>query len=155
VKKTIKRPDGSEEVVEGTAEEIAEYEQKLREVVRSVKGKKKPVLHGAEVDGKPLTDSEVMMVRLSRMGILPQKEDRPVYIPQIVPYTLGPVTCWVCGQLDCRINHIICNEPVTWTDTKITMSPPRESDRLGTFLYKYEQYLDGNLDYSDLPLTTS
>lgn len=42
MKKTIKKPDGTEEVVEGTAAEIAEYERKLRGEVKEspVKGPK-------------------------------------------------------------------------------------------------------------------
>ncbi len=123
MKKIIKRPDGSEELIEGTAEEIAEYERKLREVVKPGKGKK-PVLHGAEVDGTPLTDDEVMMVRLKRMGILPQKEvSPPVYIPQIVPYHLRDiheVKCWICGQYNCYQNHIWCGD--TLTGTTITLN---------------------------------
>lgn len=34
MKKIVKRPDGTEEVLEGTAEEIAEFERRLRETVR-------------------------------------------------------------------------------------------------------------------------
>lgn len=48
MKKSITRPDGSVEVVEGTAEEIAEYERKVAEkdtsVVKENKGKRKILL---------------------------------------------------------------------------------------------------------------
>lgn len=117
MKKTIKRPDGSEEVVEGTAEEIAEYEQKLREGTKPSK-KKKPVLHGAEVDGVTLTEDETMLVRLKRMGFLQQKEvNIPVFIPYqspyIAPYRLKQTACMICGQYGCMQTHIWCSNGMT------------------------------------------
>lgn len=45
MKKIVKRPDGSEELLEGTAEEIAAYERALRE--QADKKPKKDVLKGA------------------------------------------------------------------------------------------------------------
>lgn len=123
MKKVIKHPDGREETVEGTAEEIAEYERKLREGGRSKS--KKPVLHGApEVDGKPLTDAEVILVRLSRAGILPKEKEQvfvPMPAPIVVPekYWLQDVPCRWCGQLGCQQMHIICDNTVTVTDASI------------------------------------
>jgi hypothetical protein len=113
VRKVVKRPDGTEEVIEGTAEEVAEYERQIKEGGRPAP-KKKPVLHGAEVDGKPLTDEEVTLVRLHRLGLLPKEErkaDRPVPTPMpwpVVmpdPYWLEPA-CGFCGQKGCRQMHI-------------------------------------------------
>jgi len=50
VRKVIKRPDGTEEIVEGTADEIAEYERRLKEGGKlPPSSKRKPVLHGASV----------------------------------------------------------------------------------------------------------
>jgi hypothetical protein len=125
VKKTIKRPDGTEEVVEGTAEEIAEYERKLRE--GSKPSKKKPVLHGAEVDGVPLSASEEMLIRMSRMGFLKKEEPEkvPVFIPQYMPYRLletgvGTPACSFCGQYNCNQLHIWCSDQTT-TGTTLTI----------------------------------
>jgi hypothetical protein len=115
VKKTIKRPDGTEEVVEGTAEEIAEYERKLREGTKP--SKKKPVLHGAEVDGIPLTEAESMLVRMKRMGLL-EKPD-PLFIPYIQPYIQPLLGCQICGQLNCMQTHIWF-ETTTGTEIKLT-----------------------------------
>lgn len=104
MKRTFKRPDGTEEVVEGSAEELAEYERRLREGSKAPGKGKKPVLHGAAVDGEPLTDDEVNLVRLSRHGFL-QKITAPIYIPQYVPY-VSPIKCWFCGTFDCHQTHI-------------------------------------------------
>ena len=120
MKKTIKRPDGTEEVVEGTAEEIAEYERKLREGSKS--SKKKPVLHGASVDDIPLTDNEIILIRLSRLGIVSQPVNAPmhitpIYVPQYLPYRLdtGTPACSFCGQYNCNQLHIWCSDQVTTT----------------------------------------
>jgi hypothetical protein len=113
VKKVIKHPDGRVETVEGTADEIAEYERKLREVVGKSKSKK-PVLHGAEIDGQPLTDAEAILVRLHRAGLLQQKEQVLVpYVPYTQPYLWQPAkdACRWCGAQDCQQMHIICDEP--------------------------------------------
>lgn len=126
MKKLIKHPDGTEEVIEGTAEEIAAYERKLREGGKS-KGKK-PVLHGAEVDGKPLTDEEIALVRLSRAGLLPKERKEPAFQPFTPitptpwpvmpdPYWLRDVRCSFCGKLNCHELHIWCEAPVTKTVT--------------------------------------
>lgn len=53
MKRTFKRPDGTEEVLEGTAEELAEYERKLRgeESPKKEKKEKKPeVLKGKNLE---------------------------------------------------------------------------------------------------------
>lgn len=126
MKKVIKHPDGREETVEGTAEEIAEYERKLREGGKS-RGKK-PVLHGAEVDGEPLTDAEIMLIRLSRAGLLPKESERkevtPWYpTPFYQPYLWQPErsfserTCRWCGTLDCQQTHIICEQSIVSDNT--------------------------------------
>ena len=120
MRKVIKRPDGTEEVVEGTAEEIAEYERNIREGNRP-RNKKPPVLRGAEVDGKPLTDAEVAAVRLMRMGLLPQKEI--VKEPYPYPITYPPIwlqpvkqPCRFCGVIDCMQTHIWCETRTITTD---------------------------------------
>lgn len=122
MRKVIKRPDGTEEVVEGTAEEIAEYERQIREGSRP-RTKKPPVLRGAEVDGKPLTDEEIVMLRAYRLGILPQKE----YVPQ--PYPVYPITplmpyllerpCGFCGVIGCRQTHVWCETITVTSDSTV------------------------------------
>ena len=128
MRKVIKHPDGREETVEGTPEEIAEYERQLREGGKPRPGKKKPVLHGAEVDGKPLTDDEVNLVRLSRAGLLPKERKEPAFVP-FTPYTPVPwpvmpdpywlrdIPCSFCGKINCHELHIWCEAPVTRTIT--------------------------------------
>lgn len=135
MRKVINRPDGSEEIIEGTAEEIAEYERHLREGTKPpVRKSKKPVLHGAELDGKPLTDAEIAMVRLSRIGLLP-KEPKPTeqtiwWIPPayVEPYWLKPQVsnqCSYCGQFNCRQLHIWCSETVT--SGKVSLLTPTQT----------------------------
>lgn len=130
MRKVIKRPDGTEEVVEGTAEEIAEYERAIKEGGKPQSSKKKPVLRGAEVDGKPLTDEETQMIRLHRLGLLPKErvvvEKEPAWVPYVQPYWLtGPTptvtdrTCKYCGALDCNQLHIVCRDSVTLSDSTL------------------------------------
>lgn len=69
MKKVNKRPDGTEEVLEGDPEELRKYEdlQKPQEQQPITESPKKPgILHGAEVDGVPLTDGEVELIRTVR-----------------------------------------------------------------------------------------
>lgn len=129
MRKVIKRTDGSEEIVEGTAEEIAEYERAIKEGGKPQSSKKKPVLRGAEVDGKPLTDEEVQMVRLVRLGLLPKErvvEREPTWVPYVQPYWMTEqrplVTdqvCRYCGALNCNQLHIICRDTVTSDSTVV------------------------------------
>lgn len=127
MKKKFRQADGTEVEVEGTAEELAEYERRIREGQQpvSVGRKKKPVLHGApEVDGKPLTDEEITLVRLSRAGLAPFKKeelDTPFvpykFIPYQIPVDNFPPTpiCWVCGKVNCHEMHIWCGTTdVNW-----------------------------------------
>jgi hypothetical protein len=129
VKKTIQHPDGRLETVEGTAEEIAEYERKLRESEKPKGRGKKPVLHGApEVDGKPLTEDEITWIRLSRAGLLPKEVQGPTVVPWAPtipsypvmpdPYLLQPQRCLFCGRLNCHELHIWCG---TTTSDKVEM----------------------------------
>ena len=121
MRKVIKRPDGSEEVIEGTAEEIAEYERQIREGNRP-KSKKPPVLKGAEVDGQPLTDAEVAAVRLMRLGLLPQKEYVPMWQPTVYPpiwLQPQPQPCWYCGIIGCKQMHIWCETRTITTDNTL------------------------------------
>lgn len=55
MKKTITKQDGTTEVVEGTAEELAEYERRLKkENLREAPPKKKEILKGLEQSQSPL-----------------------------------------------------------------------------------------------------
>lgn len=121
MRKVVKRPDGTEEVIEGTAEEVAEYERQIKEGSRPSLPKKKPVLRGAEVDGKPLTDEEVALVRLHRLGLLPKEErkaDQPVITPMPWPVVM-PDPYWLqqpcsfCGKWRCNELHIWCTTSTT------------------------------------------
>lgn|SRR5574337_564411 len=116
MKRTFKRPDGTEEQVEGTAEELAEYERRLRGEISEQK-RPPPVLRGAELDGEPVTDQEVEWIRtLRRLRTVPSIPEYPTYpIPQpIVTYKQWTtnrtwIPCKYCGEPDCHKSHIICD----------------------------------------------
>lgn len=135
MKQKFRRPDGTEVEVEGTPEELAEYERQIKEGQKPVSiGKKKPVLRGAEVDGQPLSDEEITLIRLSRAGLLPKEgpaEKRrdlvpwlPMPQPIVVPqwpdkYWLQDQPCKWCGQLNCNQVHIICKTVTTTSDNTL------------------------------------
>ncbi len=131
MKKRFKQADGTEVEVEGSPEELAEYERKIREGSDSVsvgKKSKKPVLRGAEVDGQPLTEDEEVLIRLHRLGFLTKKEkeeSRPFrpWVPQFVPYRLEQLEvsnmCKFCGQFNCMQMHIWCSTDIL-TGTALT-----------------------------------
>ena len=74
MKKTITKPDGTTEVVEGTAEEIAEYERKVRqEPIREAPPKKKDILKGK-----------------SLQELLEEMQKAAPVIPQFIPYYTLP-----------------------------------------------------------------
>lgn len=131
MKKRFRQADGTEVEVEGSPEELAEYERQIREGQKPVSiGKKKPVLRGAEVDGKLLTDEELSLIRLHRLGLLPkervvkEKEYVPWYL-QPAPYILkdSPLLldqpCGVCGQYNCRQLHIWCDTITLTSDSTV------------------------------------
>jgi ferredoxin len=90
MKKTFKKPDGTEEIIEGTPEEIAEYERQVRERLGP---SKKPSPSGFGIlKGAPAVDwSEFVK-------LLP--------VPAIYPYqpigqTIWMVPCTGCGYCNC------------------------------------------------------
>jgi len=95
LKRTFKRPDGTEETLEGTAEELAEYERKLREP------EQRPARPGV-LKGKGLEEL------LREMRALPdrvaERLPRP-WITQPYPYPIWVVSCPTCGRIDCNGYH--------------------------------------------------
>lgn len=107
MKKTNKRTDGTEEVLEGDPEELRKYEdlQKAPEQAPITESPKKPgILHGApELDGKPLTDSEIEMIRFLRNFKLPEQKFSPIqerWYPQY-PDPIWITYCSTCGRTNC------------------------------------------------------
>jgi len=117
VKRTFKRADGTEEVLEGTADELAEYERRLREE-RPPAPKKPGVLKG-----KGLEDllREIQSVPERVVDRLP----RPWTQPPHYPNPIWVVSCPVCGQVGCGGNHWW---PGTFT---ITLSGTAVDSQLG------------------------
>lgn len=99
MKRTFKRPDGTEEVLEGTAEELAEYERKLNE---SEKKQPKPgVLRGKSQQEEALRELAEAAKRIAGAA------ERNTPVPWL-PYRTHPiwiVSCSVCGRVNCDGNH--------------------------------------------------
>lgn len=126
MKKTRRNPDGTEDVLEGDPGEIREYERQIqtdeaeirhqREQPMNESPKKPGILHGAEVDGVPLTENEVEWVRWLRkfntggLDLKPVKSD-PIWI----------TSCSICGRVGCQGGCWYL--PYTWcaAGTKLTL----------------------------------
>ena len=106
MKKTVTLPDGTTEVLEGTAEEIATHERLIRERTRTdTPGKKKPdVLKGApdvvETGTEPVRLDEETIETIRK---LLEKSAQP-YSPGTA-FPLAP-TCWRCGRQGCTDLHL-------------------------------------------------
>lgn len=124
MKRTYKRPDGTEETLEGTAEELAVYENELARrglvPIPEATTPKPGILHGGSVDGIAITEKEADWVRLSRNLALPNPVKmpwQPAPYERITPYVwpdtvpqwpndwyskpMWIVSCPVCGQAAC------------------------------------------------------
>jgi hypothetical protein len=124
MKRTYKRPDGTEEMLEGTADELAAYEREQAKnglvPIPETTTPKPGILHGGSVDGVAITEQEADWVRLSRN----LAKTNPIKVPwksppyeRITPFTwpdtvpqwpddwyskpMWIATCPVCSQLNC------------------------------------------------------
>lgn len=127
MKKTIQKPDGSTETVEGTAEEIAEYERKIR---GDVKESPKPPPGILTDEIKRFIDDVLEDVRKKTFFVpfhpLPVLPDLKPNWPQHSPFceitvasrgwfSISPPHC-TCGA---EIRFVDPN--VTWTSTSTTL----------------------------------
>lgn len=91
MKKHLKRPDGSEETVEGTPEEISEYERISSGKAKAVEQAKRPeVLKGSPIDEDQLREFMEKLDRLSN--------------PVVQPINYAPIfiaSCSRCRQYPC------------------------------------------------------
>lgn len=129
MKRTFRRSDGTEEVLEGTAEELAEYERKLKREQAEPQQPRPDILKGLEVDGEPVTEPELDWVRNMRKMLrdpntfrVPDQLGAPFqpYLPAIPWQPLCPwpntdrfITgepCRWCGKYNCYDTHIICGD---------------------------------------------
>lgn len=91
MRKTIKRPDGTEEVIEGTPEEIAEYTRRI---------------NGDDQQKKP----EVLKDNIERLKkILGDPPDAPAILPEqiwpgIYAKPIWIVSCSICRRIGCNGN---------------------------------------------------
>lgn len=131
MKRTFKRTDGTEEVLEGSAEELALYEKQLRESGKldETAPVKPTVLHGKPaVDGVELTDDEIAWVRTWRtVGqklIEPLVYPDPFGIVQEPPWWTGKgkigtpiwlVSCSICHRPGCDGSCFMRGTGPWWT----------------------------------------
>lgn len=88
MKKTVTLPDGTVEILEGTAEEIAKHEKLIRERVRTDEQRQKPeVLKGAGIEG--------FLELLKRLESVPAGP----------PIWVAP-TCSRCYGSPCQCHHL-------------------------------------------------
>ncbi len=116
MKRTNKRPDGTEEVLEGTPEELAEYERRLREPAK----KPKPdVLKGSEAESETAREWRQLLKDLADISRLSQ----PVYVPYLIPppILVDPQPCWICGAYNCRQMHIWCGSVTVTSDSTLQL----------------------------------
>lgn len=73
MKKTITKSDGTTEVVEGTPEEIAEYERKLRGEVKTESPKKVPKLLTEDEQKRQLQDLKDLLTKKNTFQDLMRK----------------------------------------------------------------------------------
>ena len=131
--KRVKRPDGTEETVEGTPEEIAEYERALNEGRPATK-RKPPILKGKELEELQQWIRENIAEVLRRIDALPPPIQITQYPSTFIQPPL-PIWCIYCGTYGCNRSHIICDTK-TWTAAGTSIS------------------LDGELVGSTLKLTS-
>lgn len=98
MKRTFKRLDGVEETLEGTAEELAEYERRIRESGRTTKSKP-DVLKGKGLSEilKEIAGDESVKELIERL--------RPPRDPLWPSYPIWVVSCSICGRTDCNGYH--------------------------------------------------
>lgn len=124
MKKIVKRPDGTEETVEGTAEEIAEYERRLRGETNEGR-KKPPILKGKELEDEILRlVNEELERRKYQATIDWQRFFQEFKWPAVdpAPYQFQ-TACWYCGLIGCNQVHTWCG---TVTSGQLLMEPKKD-----------------------------
>lgn len=116
MKRTFKRSDGTEETLEGTAEELAEYERKVNESER--KDPKPGVLKGKGLDDL-----------LREIQATPERVDlalRPSFTWPPVPIWI--ISCSICGRVSCNGYH---GDPSTpYCDGGVTITTTGDAVRM-------------------------
>lgn len=120
MKRTFRRHDGVEETIEGTPEELAEHERRLRDEADKaneglrIRPTKPEILKGAEVDSVPLTEGEIAIVRAMREAA------RLASPPYTQPF--GTYFCLTCNSSPCKCRVITFEPWITYGfgDSSIT-----------------------------------
>ena len=142
MKKVIRRADGMEETVEGTPEEIRQYERiaegerSSADPNRQVEQKiDRRVIRGKDADDLPdrdaFTEAIERIKRERRDSVVPS--EWPWGIPRRMPYWLGE-ECLYCRNIQCSCHLWSChNLRITCSsDSKLLIgdTPPVASDRI-------------------------
>lgn len=94
MRKIVKRPDGSEEVIEGTPEEIREYERVIESSGKALPQKKPNLIKGNWIPDPPF------VVKITEWE--KQREKHWRYQP---PSLLWMVSCPQCHRVSCMCQH--------------------------------------------------
>jgi hypothetical protein len=122
MKKTVTRPDGTTEVLEGTPEEIAAHEKLVREETKK-KEKKPDVLKGKE-QSELMQWLEELQKRTKEIPSVPQW-------PQPAPIWVTP-TCAKCYTSPCVCHWIDLSPTIicqSVSDNKITITKTESDER--------------------------
>lgn len=116
MRKVVKRPDGHEETIEGTPEEIREYER-IVENDRVPKHKKAPELIKGK-EGEQTPEQSKSLKRLLEEIEERNRKMQPVPTPWQPWVSPGPV--WIASCSMCHCSPCACRQ--YWMPTTITMT---------------------------------
>lgn len=120
MKKTFKRPDGTEEIIDGTPEEIAAYERSMLDRYPANESKKKPdVLRGKE---DVTLDELIRCSDFVRKIFLEELAKNSIKIDFPTNPALNIEACRFCGKYNCNDYHIFYSETVTTSDAALPYS---------------------------------
>lgn len=112
MKKTFKRPDGTEEVLEGTAEEIAEYERKLNE--------RRPEPKPEVLKGAPTPEQEKDFAKMIE-EIIKKLQPSDQIVTPMYPGTPWPFRCGICMSDPCACRFFT----ISWNGTDTSLKALR------------------------------
>jgi hypothetical protein len=102
MKRTFRRPDGAEETLEGTPEELAEHERRLREQSQPVKAP--PDQTRDVLLGKTMEEWKQWLDELKKLN--PSFPPLPQPEPLIHPGPIWIVSCSLCQSYPCRCKSL-------------------------------------------------
>lgn len=112
MKRMYRLPDGSEETVEGSPEELVEYER-IRKLNETPKTKEAPVLKRKKEILKGAPEAPQLSPELFEMFRKMLEEQAAKSPSPFPPLDVRPV-CWSCGRQGCYGGHSCPNRITPW-----------------------------------------